>query len=102
MKTILAISGSLRANSANTTLLENIGYPVSGGGALMPFMRALATCRISTLILIRKALCCLVKALRDHIKNAAAVVICTPEYAFGVPGVLKKCAGLVSFIRRAE
>lgn len=31
----------------------------------------------------------LVVAWRDQLKNADAVLICTPEYAFGVPGSLK-------------
>jgi chromate reductase, NAD(P)H dehydrogenase (quinone) len=31
----------------------------------------------------------IVTAFRNKVKNAAAVLICTPEYAFGVPGSLK-------------
>ena len=31
---------------------------------------------------------------RDAIKNSDGVVIVTPEYNHGMPGVLKKCAGL--------
>lgn len=27
--------------------------------------------------------------MRDLIKNASGIIICTPEYAFGVPGQLK-------------
>lgn len=88
MKTILAISGSLRANSANTTLLEILGtlfpeevrYAIFEGIGNLPHFNP---------DIDKEGPLLSVKALRDHIKNAAAVVICTPEYAFGVPGVLK-------------
>lgn len=88
MKTILAISGSLRANSANTTLLEILGtllpqevrYVIFEGIGGLPHFNP---------DLDKEEALMPVKALRMQIKNADAVVICTPEYAFGVPGVLK-------------
>jgi chromate reductase, NAD(P)H dehydrogenase (quinone) len=84
---VLAISGSLRSQSSNTTLLraaamlapeieiyDRIGDlphfnpDLDGEGAAPPPA---------------------VKDLRDRVEAAAAVIICSPEYAHGVPGSLK-------------
>ena len=87
---VLAISGSLRSQSSNTTLLraaemlaptgveiaiyDRIGDlphfnpDLDGEGAEPP--RAVAD-------------------LRDRVDAAAAVIVCSPEYAHGVPGSLK-------------
>jgi NAD(P)H-dependent FMN reductase len=85
---ILAISGSLRSGSSNHNILR--------------FLSRLAPANISYFIYDRladippfdpgmdhehppKA----VSDLRNLIKNASGIMICTPEYAFGVPGQLK-------------
>jgi NAD(P)H-dependent FMN reductase len=88
MKTILAISGSLRAGSANTTLLKILGnlFPEEVGYTVYEHIGDLP--HFNPDIDEEEALQP-VKALREQIKNADGVVICTPEYAFGVPGVLK-------------
>lgn len=88
MKTIIAISGSLRTVSSNTTLLRILGtmlpidvnYSIFEGIGDLPHFNP----DIDQEEAIQP-----VKALRNAIQQADAVVICTPEYAFGVPGVLK-------------
>lgn len=87
-KNILAISGSLRQGSANELLLRHIrsrmeqtvDYIIYGElAAIPPFDPGLDTDNPPAAV----------TALRAAISNADAVVICTPEYAFGVPGQLK-------------
>jgi chromate reductase, NAD(P)H dehydrogenase (quinone) len=88
MITIVAISGSLRAHSANTTILQaiselapdNINIQIYEGIGNLPHFNpeldgdlALAP----------------VQSWRTRLKHADAVIFCTPEYAHGVPGVLK-------------
>jgi len=88
MKTIIAISGSLRSVSSNTALLRilgtmlppNITYSIFEGIGDLPHFNP----DIDKDDALQP-----VKALRNAIQQADAVVICTPEYAFGVPGVLK-------------
>jgi chromate reductase, NAD(P)H dehydrogenase (quinone) len=85
---ILGISGSLRLNSSNMTILrvltefagDDIAIEIYNGIGNLPHFNPeidqdhdLAP----------------VKDWRDHLKEADAVIICTPEYAHGVPGVLK-------------
>jgi NAD(P)H-dependent FMN reductase len=82
---ILAIPGSLRANSSSNAVLqviasmmpEKISFTIYEGiGALPHFNDPQETpSRITD--------------FRNHIRQADAVLICTPEYAFGVPGSLK-------------
>jgi len=84
---ILAISGSLRLKSTNTTLLRALalvsprGVEVSlyeGLGALPMFNPDIeATDPLA------------VAKFREQIANADAIVIASPEYAHGVTGVLK-------------
>lgn len=82
---ILAVSGSLRANSSNAIILEIIEKMVppeveffiyKGLGGLPQFDDA-------------EQVPIAVSVWRKHIQDADAVLICTPEYAFGVPGSLK-------------
>jgi len=90
IKQILAISGSLRNTSSNTNVLkacvalapddvkitlyeglDKLPYfspELDGEGAVPPPT---------------------VQDLREQLKKADAVIFCTPEYAFGIPGVLK-------------
>jgi len=82
---ILAISGSLRANSSNSIILEAIEkmapadvdfFIYKGLGSLPQFDDPEQTPVT-------------VSVWRKHLEEADAVLICTPEYAFGVPGSLK-------------
>ena len=85
---ILAISGSLRAASTNTNLLkaaanlapEDVNLVVYDGlGEIPPFNPDLDTCSPSGAV----------TEFRAQLRNSAAVIFSTPEYAHGVPGVLK-------------
>jgi len=88
MATIIAISGSLRATSFNTTILNLVGrllpaelqYHIFDGIGELPHFNP---------DIDKDDPIPAVQRLRDAVNSAAAVVICTPEYAFGVPGVLK-------------
>jgi len=85
---ILAISGSLRASSTNTALvraiaalaLENMEITIYDGLADLPhFSPDLDTDDPPASV----------RTLRTLLQAVDGVLICTPEYAFGVPGVLK-------------
>src|SRR5450432_4287229 len=82
---IIAISGSLRANSSNAIILQAIEkmnpqevdfFIYKGIGDLPHFVDA-------------DNIPITVSVFRKHLQDADAVLICTPEYAFGVPGSLK-------------
>ncbi|HVW12917.1 MAG TPA: NADPH-dependent FMN reductase [Mucilaginibacter sp.] len=86
MKKIFAISGSLRAGSSNHTILEFLGrlvpnginYSVYDGLSTIPaFDPGLDNTPEPVVQFLQK------------IARADAIIICTPEYAFGVPGALK-------------
>jgi NAD(P)H-dependent FMN reductase len=88
MLKILAISGSLRAKSFNTALLHAaIGLApdhmeiliYDGLGSLPYFNSELDTDNSPGAVM----------DWRKQLKEADGVLICTPEYAHGVPGVLK-------------
>jgi chromate reductase len=87
---ILAISGSLRNSSSNTNILKacaalapaDIKVTLYEGLDKLPYFSpeldgegAVAAPTVQD--------------LRQQLKHADAVIFCTPEYAFGVPGVLK-------------
>ena len=82
---ILAISGSLRANSSNSIILEamekmipaNVDFFIYKGLGSLPQFDDPEQTPIA------------VSVWRNHLQEADAVLICTPEYAFGVPGSLK-------------
>jgi NAD(P)H-dependent FMN reductase len=85
---ILAISGSLRAGSSNHNILKHLGnmvpanvnFSIYNGLALIPpFDPGLDTDDPPVVI----------TALRQLLADADGIIICTPEYAFGVPGSLK-------------
>lgn len=85
---ILAIAGSLRTQSSNAALVRAIAQLTpqnttleiyDGLGNLPPFSPDIDT----------ETPPHSVSYLRNKISNADAVLICTPEYAYGMPGVLK-------------
>lgn len=82
---ISAISGSLRAGSTNHNILKYIG-------TLLPreidyhIYDALATIPPFDPGLDNDTPPQAVVELRSFISNADAIIICTPEYAYGVPG----------------
>jgi chromate reductase len=87
-KTIFAISGSLRGGSSNTQLLklfgiwlpDSINYNIYDGmGNLPHFIPTSEDEPLPDAVL----------NLHQQLNAAAGILICTPEYAFGVPGALK-------------
>src|SRR6201996_5136315 len=87
-KTIFAIPGSLRAGSSNHNILKylatlapaGINFTVYDGlAAIPPFDPGNDNENPPEPV----------TELRNFIANADAVIICTPEYAYGVPGQLK-------------
>lgn len=88
MKNILAISGSLRAESTNLKIIkdiargaaEKLNFTVYQGLSTLPqFNPDLDTEEPPETVM----------DLRRRIKESDGVLICTPEYVFGVPGALK-------------
>jgi chromate reductase len=85
---ILAISGSLRANSTNTALVratvalapDHMECLIYNGLADLPQFSPEIDDENSPASVI---------SLREQLQAADGVFICTPEYAFGVPGSLK-------------
>ncbi|BDI33561.1 hypothetical protein CCAX7_56120 [Capsulimonas corticalis] len=84
---ILAISGSLRQGSSNTTLLHAAAALAPEGvtislyerlGEIPPFNPDLDDHAPAS-----------VQHFRDALRDADAVLICSPEYAHGVSGVMK-------------
>jgi chromate reductase len=87
-KNIIAISGSLRAGSSNHAILNYLdkitpvgtNYSIYDGLAQIPhFDPGLENDNPPTAV----------KAFRKLIAEADGVIICSPEYAYGVPGTLK-------------
>lgn len=87
-KKILAISGSLRAGSSNHAILRylgrlapgNIEYTIYDGLSQLPhFDPGLDNDDPPETV----------TALRKLLSEADGIIICTPEYAYGVPGSLK-------------
>jgi chromate reductase, NAD(P)H dehydrogenase (quinone) len=85
---VLTISGSLRAASTNTTLLkaaaalapEDVTLNLYDGlGDLPPFNPDLD----------KDPLHAAVAEFRFQLRRSAGVIFCSPEYAHGVPGILK-------------
>ncbi|HEU5291353.1 MAG TPA: NADPH-dependent FMN reductase [Cyclobacteriaceae bacterium] len=82
---ILAIPGSLRPDSSSNSLLkiianmipENLTFEIYSGIGTLPHFDSSETPPDS------------VHDFREKIGAADGVLICTPEYAFGVPGSLK-------------
>ena len=85
---LLAISGSLRGASSNTTLL-------TAAAALLPtdvtmtFYQGLGGLPHFNPDLDVEPLPAAVRDLREQVGAAAGLLICSPEYARGVPGSLK-------------
>lgn len=97
---ILGISGSLRTGSTNAQVLLAIGRLLPASAHLTLFdgldnLPHFSPERDTDAVLPA------VRALREAIEQAQAVIICTPEYAFGIPGVLKNaldwCVSTVLF-----
>ena len=87
-KNILAISGSLRASSSNHAILRTLkemiptdtNYNIYNGISEIPaFDPGLDNGTPPSAV----------TAFRKQLAEADGIIICTPEYAYGVPGALK-------------
>ncbi|WP_426588477.1 NADPH-dependent FMN reductase [Mucilaginibacter sp. R-33] len=85
---ILAISGSLRSGSSNHNILKFLGGLIPTDISYFVYDK-LADIPPFDPGLDNEGPPEAVSELRSFIDNASGVVICTPEYAFGVPGQLK-------------
>ena len=85
---ILAVSGSLRASSGNTALLKAAqkAAPPDLEIALFTQLEAIPAFNPDREAETAPSA---VAALRDSVREHDAVLISTPEYAHGIPGVLK-------------
>ncbi|WP_240343983.1 NADPH-dependent FMN reductase [Paenibacillus sp. SYP-B3998] len=85
---ILAISGSLRARSSNTNLLHAI-VTLAPPNTEVRIYEGIGELPHFNPDLDRDEPPVAVQTWRDQLKWADGVILCTPEYANGVPGVLK-------------
>ncbi len=85
---ILAISGSLRASSTNTLLVRAL-MRLAPANMEITLYEGLADLPHFTPDLDGDDPPASVYSLRQLLQVADGVLICTPEYAFGVPGTLK-------------
>lgn len=82
---ILGISGSLRADSTNTIILKTLGSLLPSDITFEIFEGLDEIDHFSPGLLDTEP----VTRFKKAIQKADAIVISTPEYAFGVPGTLK-------------
>ncbi|HSH64959.1 MAG TPA: NADPH-dependent FMN reductase [Bacteroidia bacterium] len=85
---VLTISGSTRQKSVNQHLIESITRLYSDQLEFIPYIH-LSELPHFNVDLDTETPPVEVVDLRNQLKMAAAVLICTPEYAMGVPGSLK-------------
>lgn len=87
MKTIIAISGSLRLESKNYLILEALKAHFSGNINIEIYQGLKDLPHFNPDIEFHNIQS--VKEYQDKLKKADAIVISTPEYAHGIPGSLK-------------
>jgi chromate reductase len=85
---IIAISGSLRPHSSNMAILKNIG-PLFPAEVTFSFYHGLADLPHFNPEIDNAGTPASVNEFRNVLREADGIIICTPEYAFGVPGTLK-------------
>jgi len=83
---LLAISGSVRPDSSNTNILRTMAS-LAPADVMFNFFEGLMTLPHFDPVATEGDTA--VANFRQLLRGADGVVICTPEYAFGVPGVLK-------------
>ncbi|WP_369185738.1 NADPH-dependent FMN reductase [Streptomyces sp. Y1] len=93
---ILAISGSLRANSHNTALLHAARKFNPGGLDIEVYDRLREIPPYDFDLDTAEARPAVVQELRDRITAADGLLIATPEFNYSVPGVLKNAIDWVS------
>jgi len=85
---ILGICGSTRKQSTNLSLLKAIGAIAPERFSLQLFVGLSALPQFNPDMDTETALP-VVKVFRDKVAGADGIIVCTPEYAMGVPGSLK-------------
>ncbi len=88
IKNILAISGSLRAGSSNHAILRYLKAKTSSTIAFTIY-DGLSNIPAFDPGIDNDTPPRAVKELRDQLADADGIIICSPEYAFGIPGALK-------------
>lgn len=88
MRKILAISGSTRQNSINHSLIQAI-VELSAGNLDITVFAGIGGLPQFNPDHDNESVVKEVSDFRQQLKNAEGVIICTPEYAHGVPGTLK-------------
>ncbi|MCF5668691.1 MULTISPECIES: NADPH-dependent FMN reductase [Pseudomonas fluorescens group] len=84
---LLGLSGSLRAQSTNTAVLNTLASRLGDHVQLQVF--ALNDLPLYNADLEADALPDAVHAFKEAIRQADGLIICSPEYNYGVSGVLK-------------
>jgi NAD(P)H-dependent FMN reductase len=85
---ILAVSGSLRAKSSNSAILQAL-LKLAADGIDIEIYHGLGNLPHFNPDIDSQEILVPVLDWRSQIQNADGVIFCTPEYAHGVPGVLK-------------
>jgi len=87
--TILAVAGSLSPDSSNMHILRHIGKSFAGTNIIFTIFEGIGNIPHFNPAIDTDPASEPVSIWRDQLVAADAVLICTPEYAFGVPGSLK-------------
>lgn len=88
-KKIVALSGSLRKHSGNTAILNILSSMAKVKAVEFEIYEGLDNLPFFSPEIDNENVQNSVKEFRNFLKNSNGIIICTPEYAFGVPGVLK-------------
>lgn len=86
---ILGISGSLRKASHNTALLRAVADVLPEGVTLEFYTDLREIPPYDDDVRVESGMPPAVEAFRTRIREADAVLFCSPEYNFSIPGVLK-------------
>jgi chromate reductase, NAD(P)H dehydrogenase (quinone) len=87
-KKILAICGSTRAQSANLSIIQYVGELLADEVEMKIYSELSALPHFNP-DLDKERAPDIVETLREKIKDADGILICTPEYVFSLPGALK-------------
>jgi chromate reductase, NAD(P)H dehydrogenase (quinone) len=87
--TILAVPGSLSPQSSNMHILRYIGKTFAGTDTNFTIFEGVGNIPHFNPAIDTEPAPTAVETWRQQLAYADAVLICTPEYAFGVPGSLK-------------
>ena len=85
MTKILAIPGSLRHNSSSNLILNELSLFVPSSVTIEVYQGVGSLPHFNDAEQVPAS----VADFRNRVREADAVLICTPEYAFGIPGSLK-------------